>query len=202
MTDEISIRAPTRGATPPVKCSHLSIIISIRAPTRGATYNYHFPQPIPLFQSALPRGERHCSDWIYDEFIPISIRAPTRGATRIRIVPRLLNQFQSALPRGERLGIANGNGGNVFISIRAPTRGATVHINTKPLQTSYFNPRSHEGSDSAVFIVKGYHLIISIRAPTRGATNFSGNPLRYNRISIRAPTRGATWQVPLMENMG
>ena len=55
-----------------------------------------------LFQSSLPRGERHCSTWCTSGACTISILAPTRGATAID--PQLNSQyrFQSSLPRGER----------------------------------------------------------------------------------------------------
>ena len=54
-----------------------------------------------------------------------------------------------------------------------------------------FNPRSHEGSDTA----DKYELpviVISIHAPTRGATEFDGDKIIIKKISIHAPTRGAT----------
>ena len=55
--------------------------ISIRAPARGATSGTPAFTPIALFQSALPRGERHCLQFIVGIFKIISIRAPARGAT-------------------------------------------------------------------------------------------------------------------------
>ena len=77
----ISIHAPTRGATLRdlrIKCNGM---ISIHAPTRGAT-GKHTPDLLSLlFQSTLPRGERH-NILLPSEFIfVISIHAPTRGAT-------------------------------------------------------------------------------------------------------------------------
>ncbi len=38
---------------------------------------------------------------------------------------------------------------------------------------TYFNPRSHEGSDGSLDLYYNY-LLISIHAPTRGATLFAG----------------------------
>ena len=57
-----------------------ALLISIRAPARGATSFKSNIDPLFLFQSALPRGERrydndYCIDYL---------------------------KFQSALPRGER----------------------------------------------------------------------------------------------------
>ena len=79
------------------------------------------------FQSALPRGERR--NRLNSSTYPfgISIRAPTRGATPAPITnSTAFSVFQSALPRGERL----------------PYK----YYNTI---LTYFNPRSHEGSDDA-----------------------------------------------------
>ena len=56
----------------------------------------------------------------------------------------------------------------------------------------YFNPRSHEGSDSHPTIELKRPWYISILAPTRGATTFLGIPVPAVGISILAPTRGAT----------
>ena len=56
---EISIHAPTRGATTPSISSTLSRIISIHAPTRGATEVIEIRQKkIEKFQSTLLQEER------------------------------------------------------------------------------------------------------------------------------------------------
>ena len=77
-------------------------VISIHAPTRGATIIFQMSLSRTLFQSTLPREERHClivKTSLYSYFNPrshersdlkrckymrykiISIHAPTRGAT-------------------------------------------------------------------------------------------------------------------------
>ena len=57
---------------------------------------------------------------------------------------------------------------------------------------TYFNPRSHEGSDGSLDLYYNY-LLISIHAPTRGATCRSWlTSYQILQISIHAPTRGAT----------
>ena len=127
-----------------VRCSPQ---ISIHAPTRGATDNIIDEQRDELFQSTLPRGERHGSSQFSGMPVVISIHAPTRGATSYTggyggsvtdfnprshegsdgIVTHSLHLrqiFQSTLPRGERL--------------------LAKLLQQKLL---YFNPRSHEGSD-------------------------------------------------------
>ena len=76
--------------------------ISIHAPTRGATMFCLVMHLSSRFQSTLPRGERHCGGYIGKHTQKISIHAPTRGATRCTRVNANSNTFQSTLPRGER----------------------------------------------------------------------------------------------------
>ena len=77
----------------------------------------------------------------------ISIHAPTRGATLELSQHSFYHQ----------------------ISIHAPTRGATIYILSTPYCFTYFNPRSHEGSDTTGKDIQ-IDGQISIHAPTRGAT--------------------------------
>ena len=121
--------------------------ISIHAPTRGATGTLTFKQPLAVFQSTLPREERpqetRMSD-IHSNFNPrshersdsniktprrqkrISIHAPTRGATTtsqtscikaLDFNPRSHERSDVALYVSCIL--------VAVISIHAPTRGAT-----------------------------------------------------------------------------
>ena len=55
--------------------------ISIHAPTRGATHPTGIPTGVFEFQSTLPRGERRSKYARKNNRYPISIHAPTRGAT-------------------------------------------------------------------------------------------------------------------------
>ena len=124
---DISIHAPTRGATPVGAGRNQATGISIHAPTRGATASCQFGDPDRA----------------------ISIHAPTRGATGTRSTKTVYlfnfnprshegsdataagttipsTVFQSTLPRGERR-IRNRIRNPVkSISIHAPTRGATL----------------------------------------------------------------------------
>ena len=80
--------------------------------------------------------------------IDISIHAPAKGATKFRREQRPEHG----------------------ISIHAPAKGATRSVHRFPHTAYHFNPRSREGSDSALERV---HLIvqrISIHAPAKGAT--------------------------------
>ena len=78
---EISIHAPTRGATVQMETYITNKKISIHAPTRGAT----------------PSRSLTISP------ISISIHAPTRGATCMSYHKAMRCRFQSTLPREERL---------------------------------------------------------------------------------------------------
>ena len=80
-----------------------------------------------------------------------------------------LLRFQSTLPREERL-----------------FHNCFEHV------FNYFNPRSHERSDTMPTPIKLSRSHISIHAPTRGATDTQTYVKVINIISIHAPTRGAT----------
>ena len=99
--------------------------ISIHAPTRGATRKEaERDRRFCGFQSTLPREERHqpssailhdlhfnprshersdCDNSIENKTVGISIHAPTRGATPPTVLPTSALPFQSTLPREERL---------------------------------------------------------------------------------------------------
>ena len=126
-------------------------VISIHAPTRGATYNgakyfIHCADFNPRSHEGSDKA-RSCKN---KRKCKISIHAPTRGATDINL---------SGIVATE-------------ISIHAPTRGATSCADKHSACSFYFNPRSHEGSDSEDRI-NIYQVNISIHAPTRGATPVS-----------------------------
>ena len=116
----ISIHAPTRGATTGSGNLFGDSIISIHAPN-GAKYFIHCADFNPRSHEGSDKAiscknKRKCK---------ISIHAPTRGATDINL---------SGIVATE-------------ISIHAPTRGATSCADKHSACSFYFNPRSHEGSD-------------------------------------------------------
>ena len=146
----ISIHAPTRGATINHQSKTFTHSISIHAPTRGATCNIlwivqmiiHFnPRShersdfLLFFQisgiinfnpRSHERSDWHgCIKWLRQNMI--SIHAPTRGATSYSMHLAFLST----------------------ISIHAPTRGATTLSFILYQFTLNFNPRSHERSDLA-----------------------------------------------------
>ena len=76
----------------------------------------------------------------------ISIRAPARGATMTFSISDSISRFQSALPRGERRLL---HGIPLFDTFQsALPRGERRSSVLGAAATSYFNPRSREGSDS------------------------------------------------------
>ena len=93
----VSIHAPTRGATGQVIIMSAPLAVSIHAPTRGATYCTVIVSSVPLFQSTLPRGERHSPPLDAAAFLKVSIHAPTRGATPFQYV--LCGVYQGFNPR-------------------------------------------------------------------------------------------------------
>ncbi len=122
-----------------------------------------------MFQSALPRGERHRYDPVHLRCLRVSIRAPARGATEL--------ELEAADKRG--------------VSIRAPARGATRsmrwYISSLTFQSAL--PRGERREETRA---TRRELSVSIRAPARGATQHDRQPGEPARVSIRAPARGAT----------
>ena len=122
----ISIHAPTRGATQAIAEVLDDMGISIHAPTRGATKYPPYSDFRTVFQSTLPRGERHL------RYIPvigtrfISIHAPTRGATGFLDVPQILLDISIHAPTRGATGFLDVPQILLDISIHAPTRGATL----------------------------------------------------------------------------
>ena len=100
----------------------------------------------------------------------ISIHAPTRGATHSN-------------------GVALSH---IPISIHAPTRGATFRSSSQALPAFYFNPRSHEGSDSGRQLHRAICTEFQSTLPRGERRNEFFQFVNSSVISIHAPTRGAT----------
>ena len=168
---QISIHAPTRGATHTQRALSSTFRISIHAPTRGATFDFDYEDCIDeKFQSTLPRGERpkrptaKAGGYKFQSTLPRGERRGSRTWAR-----QYKSLFQSTLPRGERLYEYVDIYALYVISIHAPTRGATFSAtidrrigvtfqstlprgerpgrNRRGRGRGNFNPRSHEGSD-------------------------------------------------------
>ena len=165
--------------------------ISVHAPTRGATSNSLSFSIFSVFQSTLPREERLLglnfkeANSIFQSTLPREKRLLQQYLSHFQLL------FQSTLPREERHNTTGWQGTGEIISIHAPTRGATIRITVGLLITQNFNPRSHERSDPFPRF-STCRPVISIHAPTRGATPAKCFLHLAHFISIHAPTRGAT----------
>ena len=168
-TIQVSIHAPTWGATPPCLRRRYPTSVSIHAPTWGATRRAKMPSTYNKFQSTRPRGARrkgllrssakrgfnpraHVGR---DGFVAaavaartaVSIHAPTWGATVAFFANKALALFQSTRPRGARRSTAQPGSAVMTVSIHAPTWGATRYGHKLPRER-----------------------MVSIHAPTWGAT--------------------------------
>ena len=188
---KISIHAPAKGATFSDDLSFSVSGISIHAPAKGATLLILIFHLLQIFQSTLPRRERHALRRVSSSIMSISIHAPAKGATvmirqglqvwkfqstlprRERQAPRFTFkytfEFQSTLPRRERRYNLDNDNKDDKISIHAPAKGATLY---------------------------GFYIIcsiyISIHAPAKGATKCMVKFFYTTSISIHAPAKGAT----------
>ncbi len=144
---DVSIHAPTWGATRFFFIIPRHQPVSIHAPTWGAT-------------AGLITG---------GALINVSIHAPTWGATLKFSASALSALFQSTHPRGVRRARVNDNIAGVGVSIHAPTWGATALLFHHPTASASFNPRTHVGCDVSRFPEKLCDGV-SIHAPTWGAT--------------------------------
>ena len=210
----ISIHAPTKGATVTVTVIVCFAFISIHAPTKGATGKLVQTDTIFKFQSTLPRRER---------LSPVV----SPSTSSIYFNPR---SHEGSDPEfcDSLVGIANFNprsheGSDVFIGV-----GATILNDFNPRshegsdQNSfyygviriYFNPRSHEGSDQQVILNPWLILRFQSTLPRRERPRILRFSCRYSKfqstlprrerlakiaslpglifISIHAPTKGAT----------
>ena len=148
MINNVSIHAPTKGATGFVTLDEKSGKVSIHAPTKGATVA-HPPTPplqycfnprthkgcdkaVPCgkcslykFQSTHPQRVRHIRGRILHHPERVSIHAPTKGATDGNLPIEPVKVFQSTHPQRVR-----------------PRIPQPLHV---PVRC--FNPRTHKGCD-------------------------------------------------------
>ena len=99
---QISIHAPTRGATLVGGTYSNGSDISIHAPTRGATV---YPVPVGAVKGIsihAPTRGATTQVAVEQSGSAISIHAPTRGATMEQLRDVFHQIFQSTLPREER----------------------------------------------------------------------------------------------------
>ena len=146
----VSIHAPTGGATAPTRHRRAPHRVSIHAPTGGAT-RCRAEGIIPCqFQFTRPRGARrsyHC----HCQRHYVSIHAPTGGATSFNL-PYLTCEdwFQFTRPRGARPDARQGLV-PLDVSIHAPTGGATVQGAANNNDFSKFQFTRPRGARPAAF---------------------------------------------------
>ena len=99
--------------------------VSIHAPTRGATQQQNQWNIDQWFQSTHPHGVRLLTKHGVAQCIVVSIHAPTRGATKAMETTVNSVLFQSTHPHGVRHICGRKDGTTHLVSIHAPTRGAT-----------------------------------------------------------------------------
>ena len=101
----ISIHAPAKGATTPLKPKELSCLFQSTLPRRERRLDMRYTLFFSIFQSTLPRRERQNAEKALEDAkkfqstLPRRERLETAGETVTDI------RFQSTLPRRERRGI-------------------------------------------------------------------------------------------------
>ena len=129
------------------------------------------PQQHIIFQSTLPRGERHICSIMFSSSGSFQSTLP-RGERQF-VLSILLNccEFQSMLPRGERRKTGNTSGRFVGFQSTLP-RGERLC-----LARNLFNPFCRfqstlpRGERLSKLSTSSSDVVISIHAPARGATN-------------------------------
>ena len=102
MLQNVSIHAPTRGATTHADADGLTIVVSIHAPTRGATEGGFTGGNRYRFQFTHPRGVRHPLSSLYISIGMFQFTHP-RGVRLVLVpCPVSLRTFQFTHPRGVR----------------------------------------------------------------------------------------------------
>ena len=164
----VSIHAPTKGATTLDAPYIVDKCVSIHAPTKGATYNSDMSKiDAQMFQSTLPRRERHKKIYTKTDYSRVSIHAPTKGATTLIL---LIYQNGSCFnPRSHE-------GSD---SLRC-TAGCTPWC---------FNPRSHEGSDGKYIIQTTIQCMFQSTLPRRERRQCFFHLFRNFRFQSTLPRR-------------
>ena len=170
VTIQISIHAPTRGATQTdFLCLDTKENFNPRSHKGSDDGLFSQVLSIRQFQSTLPQGERPYDPFSGVDHPGISIHAPTRGATLcFNACCRLDPDFN---PRSHK-------GSDALKPVPGPVPG-------------HFNPRSHKGSD-----LDQQHLCICVHnfnPRSHKGSDVAGQTIdKLKGISIHAPTRGAT----------
>ena len=154
----ISIHAPTKGATPTYRTLFMLQAISIHAPTKGATGKLDKVNFICIFQSTLPRRERHIRT-IAKQILKNNFNPRSHEGSDFSTFP-LHDHSQDFNPRSHE--------------------GSDLQFATCFMQKSNFNPRSHEGSDSNFIQFYILYFSISINLYQYFPSYFLSLPSPYN----------------------
>ena len=189
--EQISTRAPTRGATGEEKDMDVEMVISTRAPTRGATPfadSSHLPS---LFQPALPRGERQkINDVLLRDFY-FNPRSHEGSDMNHTLQPADISYFNPRSHEGSDDTHRDSTFSLFKISTRAPTRGATKRAYMCIIK-GIFQPALPRGERQLIDIADLSAIQFQPALP-RGERRFRiVNDTHARCISTRAPTRGAT----------
>ena len=167
---EISIHAPTRGATgwknAPVCKKH---DFNPRSHKGSDMVNGWKGILLRIFQSTLPQGERQRVEWLLS--IETDFNPRSHKGSDQKKYERLQNRdlFQSTLPQGER-------------------RAGCFSL----FHARHFNPRSHKGSDLIPMLLQPCICVFQSTLPQGERRQWVLKQSAIYKISIHAPTRGAT----------
>ena len=168
--------------------------VSIHAPTRGATKSNSANAFLNLlFQSTHPHGVRPTvRNFIRGDVESFNPRTHTGCDPIQQIMPILFFLFQSTHPHGVRPCLT-GDFLTQFLFQSTHPHGVRPCSQFVPPKKQGFNPRTHTGCDATPNGTPSIRCCVSIHAPTRGATLTINNMDKlFTWVSIHAPTRGAT----------
>ena len=125
---QVSIHAPTRGATAQETMSDAALLFQSTHPRGVRLGSSSQNKTNKMFQSTHPRGVRRTEQMQFLKDLSVSIHAPTRGATQPYQHNHANRTFQSTHPRGVRPFTEKCCIKRINVSIHAPTRGATPDV--------------------------------------------------------------------------
>ena len=178
---------------------HGILEVSIHAPTRGATCK--LASCVWLSKCFNPRAHAG-RDLKYQRCVEnvawVSIHAPTRGATKLQSHRLGKPKFQSTRPRGARRKTTNRNTMKLLVSIHAPTRGATSLPPSSLWTMTMFQSTRPRGARLLVVVRVVVDVLFQSTRP-RGARLVVLCVVDHvAAVSIHAPTRGATRTLPVI----
>ena len=188
----VSIHAPTRGATRASPKDARLLSVSIHAPTRGATW----PSRAGVypggrgFNSRAHEGRDSVKVLIFGAS-GFQFTRPRGARPAVFCATCERRKFQFTRPRGARQTFCRTARRHACFNSRAH-EGRDDGREGSALLEHGFNSRAHEGRDADRIFDRDGNIRVSIHAPTRGATGEVALHAGLLLVSIHAPTRGAT----------